>query len=136
MSVQGLRIPRSIGNLVPIGARWKSWPGDYYGNLRASTQKSISRGLSLGLGCLRFRTVSCCRSARFSSPRFCEPTRQLLNENLPAQFTQGFAECWRTTAPSPAPHPQKQNPVVYTKVWTHLRRTEIGDESEAFAQGD
>ena len=22
--------------------------------------------------------------------------------------------------PSPAPHPQKQNSVVYTKVWTHL----------------
>ncbi len=38
-------------------------------NLRASTQKSLSRGLSLGLGFLRFRTVSCCRSARFSRSR-------------------------------------------------------------------
>jgi len=29
---------------------------------RASTQKSLSKGPSLGLGWLRFRTVSCCRS--------------------------------------------------------------------------
>jgi hypothetical protein len=33
---------------------------------RADTQKSLSSALSLGLGCLRFRTVSCCRSTKFS----------------------------------------------------------------------
>jgi hypothetical protein len=35
-------------------------------NRDASTQKSLSTMPSLGLGCLRFRTVNCCRSARFS----------------------------------------------------------------------
>src|ERR1700737_2586294 len=39
-------------------------------NLRASNQNNLSRGLSLGLGCLRFKTVICCRSAKFSSKRF------------------------------------------------------------------
>src|ERR1039458_9998373 len=33
---------------------------------RASTQNSLSSTRSFGLGCLRFSTVSCCRSARFS----------------------------------------------------------------------
>src|ERR1022692_2665364 len=37
---------------------------------RASTQKSLSSTRSLGLGCLRFKTVSCCRSAKFSTNRF------------------------------------------------------------------
>jgi len=35
-------------------------------NRRAETQNSLSRGLSLGLGCLRFSTVSWWRSAKFS----------------------------------------------------------------------
>jgi len=35
-------------------------------NRRAETQNSLSRGLSLGLGCLRFSTVSCWQSAKFS----------------------------------------------------------------------
>ena len=38
-------------------------------NLCASTQKSLSNAASRGLGCLRFRTASCCRRARFSSKR-------------------------------------------------------------------
>src|ERR1035437_5227341 len=33
---------------------------------RVSTQNSLSSTRSLGLGCLRFSTVSCCRSAKFS----------------------------------------------------------------------
>jgi hypothetical protein len=37
--------------------------------LRATTQKSLSNGPSLGLGCLRFKTVSCWRRVRFSSIR-------------------------------------------------------------------
>src|ERR1700737_5005634 len=39
---------------------------------RASTQKSLSRKLSLGLARLRLNTINCCRSARFSrsSPRW------------------------------------------------------------------
>ena len=32
---------------------------------RASTQKSLSRKLSLGLARLRLNTINCCRSARF-----------------------------------------------------------------------
>jgi hypothetical protein len=39
-------------------------------NRRARTQKSLSRGLSLGLGCFRFSTESHCRSAKFSRSRF------------------------------------------------------------------
>jgi len=35
-------------------------------NRRVTTQKSMSSMRSLGLGCLRFSTVSCCRSAKFS----------------------------------------------------------------------
>src|SRR5260370_30418065 len=35
-------------------------------NRHASTQKSLSKGLSFGLACLRFSTASCWRSARFS----------------------------------------------------------------------
>jgi len=35
-------------------------------NRYASIQKSLSKGLSFGLACLRFSTVSCWRSARFS----------------------------------------------------------------------
>src|SRR5260370_37658944 len=34
-------------------------------NRHASTQKSLSKGLSFGLACLRFSTASCWRSARF-----------------------------------------------------------------------
>lgn len=36
---------------------------------RATTQKSLSNGPSLGLGCLRFSAVSCCCRARFSRSR-------------------------------------------------------------------
>jgi hypothetical protein len=35
-------------------------------NRCASTQKSLSRGPTFGLRCLRFSTVSCCRSTKFS----------------------------------------------------------------------
>ena len=38
-------------------------------NRSATTQKSLSSGPSFGLGCLRFRTASCWRRARFSSIR-------------------------------------------------------------------
>src|SRR5437667_6050758 len=38
-------------------------------NLRASTQNSLAREVSLGLGGLRFRTLSCWRSARLSRSR-------------------------------------------------------------------
>ena len=37
---------------------------------RARIQNVLSSTRSLGLGCLRFHTVSCCRSARFSKSRF------------------------------------------------------------------
>jgi hypothetical protein len=33
---------------------------------RTTTQNSLSNGASLGLGCLRFKTASCCRRVRFS----------------------------------------------------------------------
>jgi hypothetical protein len=39
-------------------------------NRRTATQKSLSSKSSLGRGCRRFRTVSCCQSARFSRTRF------------------------------------------------------------------
>ena len=39
-------------------------------NLLTKTQKSLSNATSRGLGCLRFKTVSCCRRTRFSSRRF------------------------------------------------------------------
>ena len=39
-------------------------------NRRVTTQKSMSSMRSLGLGCLRFSTVSCCRSAKFSRSKF------------------------------------------------------------------
>jgi hypothetical protein len=38
-------------------------------NRSATTQKSLSSGPSFGLGCLRFRTASCWRRARFSNIR-------------------------------------------------------------------
>jgi hypothetical protein len=38
-------------------------------NLRSRTQKSLSDTASRGLGCLRFKTASCCRKTRFSSRR-------------------------------------------------------------------
>ena len=39
-------------------------------NRRVTTQKSMSSMRSLGLGCLRFSTVSCCRSVKFSRSKF------------------------------------------------------------------
>jgi hypothetical protein len=39
-------------------------------NRRTATQKSLSSKSSLGRGCRRFRTASCCQSARFSRTRF------------------------------------------------------------------
>ena len=51
-------------------------------NRRAETQNSLSKGLSLGLGCLRFSTVSCWRSAKFSKSSVrCERKQRASSPN-------------------------------------------------------
>ena len=42
----------------------------------AITQNSLSNKSSRGLGCRRFRTLSCCRSARFSNTSFPRPRKR------------------------------------------------------------
>lgn len=62
-------------------------------NRRTATQKSLSSRFSLGRGCRRFRTASCCRSARFSRTRFrrlrkrrmSAPTQRL---NMPRSYNR------------------------------------------------
>jgi hypothetical protein len=51
-------------------------------NRCASTQKSLSRGLTFGLRCFRFNTVSCCRSAKFSKSSVrCERKQRASSPN-------------------------------------------------------
>jgi len=45
-------------------------------NCLAITQNSLSNKSSRGVGCRRFRTVSRCRSARFSNTRFPRPRKR------------------------------------------------------------
>jgi hypothetical protein len=45
-------------------------------NRQARIQKTLSTARSLGLGCLRFITANCCRSARFSRSRLCWERKQ------------------------------------------------------------
>jgi hypothetical protein len=64
-------------------------------NLRANTQKNLSKAGSLGLGCLRFSAASCWRRARFSrsSPRRLWKSRRI----PPAKSTNVavIGECYR-----------------------------------------
>src|ERR1700756_602691 len=48
-------------------------------NRHASIQKSLSKGKSVGLSCLRFSTASCWRSAKFSSSSLRRERKQRAN---------------------------------------------------------
>ena len=76
--------PSHPGDQTPVQAEAGAMPADHGLGVtttracfqadqkrRASTQKSLSRGLRLGRGCLRLSTASCFRSAKFSSRRLC-----------------------------------------------------------------
>ena len=60
-------------------------------NRSATTQKSLSSGPSFGLGCLRFRTASWWRRARFSSirPRRLRKVRTMGSAPEPKQVKHG-----------------------------------------------
>src|ERR1700693_4710663 len=49
----------------------------------------------------------------------------IFQQTATAPLTSCLSPRVHSTAPFPGPHPQKQNPVVYTNDLTHLSRVEI-----------
>src|ERR1019366_9431950 len=66
--------------------------GQYF---RARTQKSLSNAVKRGRGCLRLKTTSCCRSARFSSQRLRREPKRRINEVRPSSTVCNIATCYR-----------------------------------------
>src|ERR1039458_9459517 len=66
---------------------------------RASTQNSLSSTRSLGLGCLRFSTVSCCRSARFSRSKLRRERKTRTSTPNQSQDQRDMDESYSRRAP-------------------------------------
>jgi hypothetical protein len=89
----------------------------------ASTQKSLSTMPSLGLRCLRFRTVNCCRSARFSMSSL-RRERRLRSSRPNHRTTRKMAD----PLPYPTPHGKRQRRGIDD---AHRCCQEVGDNADS-----
>ena len=94
---------------------------------RAKIQESLSEEASLGLGCLRLKTVNCCLSAKFSRRRFRRERKQRIRRPSQSRSKQAYAKVTRTEAKNTLQPVDFHWPIEFWRR-TGYRRPELLDQ--------